>query len=101
MEDRRFIHQPSIKSFMPGIEQVGGGGSLGGIGQVAGTFCLLKYNKPDDQGRECIASSQLFQIDSEHGPACMDVDGDFESFSWERTYDFTVSISLSSRQVMI
>jgi hypothetical protein len=99
MEDRRFIRQPSIKSFMPG-EPVGDG-SWAAFGQVAGTFCLLKYNKPDGQGRECIASSQLFQIDSGHGPACIDVDGDFESFSWEKTYDFTVSISLSSRQVMI
>ena len=99
MEDRRFIRQPSIKSFMPG-EKVGGGASAP-FGQVGGTFCLLKYNKPDGLGRECIASSQLFQIDSKHGPACIDVGGDFESFSWEKTYDFTVSISLSSRQVMI
>jgi len=77
---------------MPGDEGVGGG--ILDIKQVGGTFCLLKYKKPDPQGRECIDSSQLFRIDYNDGPQCINVDGEFESYSWERTYDWTVSFPI-------
>ena len=77
MEDRSCIRDPSIKSFWPGD-----------LHARSGTFCLMKY-KDDDC--HCIESSQLFRIDYGAPQNCISVDGDYGSYSWEGTYDFTVS----------
>jgi hypothetical protein len=79
MEDRSCIRNPSIKSFWPGE-----------LYTRSGTFCLLKY-KDDDC--HCIESSQLFKIAYGEPQNCISVDGEYGSYSWERTYDFMVSLS--------
>jgi hypothetical protein len=92
MESRAYIKEPSMKSFMPGKE-VGAG--FADAGQVAGTFCFITYKEEDKDGRRCIEKSQLFKIDLNNAPQCIDLEGEFSTYSFERTYDITVSFSLS------
>jgi len=89
MEDRKLISDSWLGSIMPGKNV--GTSSLDPDGQVAGTFCLSMY-KTDEEGRHCIVDSQVFKIDLDHPPKCIDIDqdADYEAFSFEKTYDYYV-----------
>jgi len=91
MEDRGCIHKTSdqVRSFLPGKDQK----------SRSGTFCLQKYGKKDPEGKPvgdcgCVDSSELFYINYNNEPKCIKIDGDYSSFSFERTYDLDVSVVL-------
>lgn len=83
MEDRGYISEPLVKSWKPGKD----------IYTKSGTFCLQKYKEVTDaENGRCIDSSVLFNIKLGAPAYCIKVDGYYSAFSWERTYDYFVSV---------
>lgn len=86
MNERGFVNDMAIQSWMPGDED-------NRYVLQSGTFCLIRY-EPDRPN--CIKDSELFYVKETERPMCIDVGlGDdglgYGNMNWEKTYDHWVS----------